>query len=190
MKWTSIPLGKRAVSLLHCLLTAATMTGFTEHTSLSFLRSLVQHPSIDPDAPFSVGEATLPPLWLAVRFTLFGLDDVTPPHRCLAVVQTLIGAGANIQRERFGVSPLQFTRTLAEDEAVRRSFLQANTAIPGGNEGLAQRSQQLLDVMQTRPATIINSVARGYLVRRQSPRMLRHLRRICPTAYMRRPVGG
>lgn len=199
MKWTSIPLGKRAVSLLHCLLTAATMTGFTEHTSLSFLRSLVQHPSIDPDAPFSVGEATLPPLWLAVRFTLFGLDDVTPPHRCLAVVQTLIGAGANIQREDmmdFGIdvaqfSPLTLARALAEDEAVRRFFLQVLvTTIPNGDEGLAQRSQQLLDVMQTRPATIINSVARGYLVRRQSPRMLRHLRRICPTAYMRRPVGG
>ena len=175
--------------LLHCLFFAAIATGLTEHTSLSFLRSLVRHPSIDPDEPFSGGDATRTPLRAAI-WLLLDLDDGTPPHRCLAVVQTLIGAGANIQRERFGVSPLQFTRTLAEDEAVRRSFLQANTAIPGGNEGLAQRSQQLLGVMQTRPATIINSVARGYLVRRQSPRMLRHLRRICPTAYMRRPVGG
>ena len=114
-------------------------------------------------------------------------------------MQTLIGAGANIQREDmmdFGIdvaqfSPLTLARALAEDEAVRRFFLQVLvTTIPNGDEGLAQRSQQLLDVMQTRPATIINSVARGYLVRRQSPRMLRHLRRICPTAYMRRPVGG
>lgn len=170
----------------------------TEHTSLSFLRSLVQYPSIDPDEPFPGGDATRTPLWVAVRSTLLGLDDGTHLHRCLAVVQTLIGAGANIQRETMmnvGIdvaqfSPLTLARALAEDETVRHLFLQEANAIPGGDEGLAQRSQQLLDVMQTRPATIINSVARGYLVRRQSPRMLRHLRRICPTAYMRLPVGG
>jgi len=72
----------------------------------------------------------------------------------------------------FGVSPLHITRALAENETFRRNFFRRlflegiTTIVPGGDEGLAQRSQQLLDVMQNRPATIINSVARGYLVRR------------------------
>jgi len=183
--------------LLHCLFFAAITTGLTEHTSLSFLRSLVRHPSIDPDEPFPGGDATRTPLRAAI-WLLLDLFGDNPPHRCLAVVQTLIGAGANIQRETMmnvgiyvaRLSPVALARALAKDEAVRRLYLQEAIVIPDGDESLAQRSQQLLDVMQTRPATIINSVARGYLVRRQSPRMLRHLRRICPTAYMRRPVGG
>mmetsp|Transcript_8075 Transcript_8075/g.13367 ORF Transcript_8075/g.13367 Transcript_8075/m.13367 type:complete len:104 (-) Transcript_8075:112-423(-) len=58
--------------------------------------------------------------------------------------------------------------------------------VPGGIEGLGQRCQQMLDVMQTRPATLINSIIQGYLVRRQDPRMVH--RRLCPTAY--RGLGG
>ena len=160
--------------LLLCLITAASTRGFTEHTSLSFLRSLVQHPSIDPDGPFPGGDAASTPLWAAIYQLIFLPDDVKPPRRCLAVVKTLIGAGANIRSiiPMFGVSPLHITRALAENETFRRNFFRRlflegiTTIVPGGDEGLAQRSQQLLDVMQNRPATIINSVARGYLVRR------------------------
>jgi hypothetical protein len=167
------------------------LPGLEEGPHLSFLRQLAEHSSIDVNAT-SIDEngSAVTPLEYAV---VAMMKCVGPLRRQISALGILIDAGANPSRGNAfsGLSPIQLVRMMVKHKHLRPLFLRV--ANPSGDadelaDELAERCQQMLEVMETRPATLVNSTIRGYLVRRRNPCLIRRLRCLCPMAY--RDVGG